>query len=380
MNDDLLDQLAAYGRFHRLHQNSVTVAEVAEPSTGLPLDAEPRRPRRPGRWLIAAAAVIALVLLVAVAVLVADIGHNAIRTKPAARVPAPTTLPAVLGWEGLVTPEGATPSTPETGELVAAMWSHASAGGDLVLWVYADGRVIWSRYPTGWHEQRLTPEGVALVRAEILSTGLFDPDQPPPGSELGLDFPFYGDIEVRNQDRLVYVPRRPDQAWTNEFDRLHERLRTLDSWLPPNAWQDPTIRTYVPSAYAICLSSNRDRFENQPPIEPSSILSLLPAPAKDLLGGARHWRWHDLASEDPGTTKRMGPTPIAGQGNPHCFDVTPDQARVINQALDDAGIDHDAFGGDLIFRFDAPDPVSRTVGAILFLPYLPHGVPALTGG
>ena len=142
--------------------------------------------------------------------------------------------------------------------------------------------------------------------------------------------------------------------------------------------EDPTIRPYVPSTYAICLSTSTGRFENQPPIEPSSILSLLPAPAEDLLGGARHWRWQDLASEDPGTIG-AGPTPLAGQGNPHCFDVTPDEARALNQALDDAGIDPDAFGGGLIYRFDAPDPVSRTVD-ILFLPYLPHGVPALTGG
>ena len=70
---------------------------------------------------------------------------------------------------------------------------------------------------------------------------------------------------------------------------------------------------------------------------------------------------------------------LAGQGNPHCFDVTTDEARAINQALDDAGIDHDSGGGQLIYRFDAPDPVSRTVD-ILFLPYLPHAVPALSGG
>ena len=137
-------------------------------------------------------------------------------------------------------------------------------------------------------------------------------------------------------------------------------------------------RPYVPSTYAICLSNSTGRFENQPPIEPSSILPLLPAPAEDLLGGARHWRWQDLASEDPGTMRRVGPTPLAGQGNPHCFDVTTDEARALTKALDDAGINHDS-PGTLIYRFHAPDPVSRTVD-ILFLPYLPNGVPAITGG
>ncbi len=36
MSDDMLDQLAAYGHFHRLHQKSVTVVEVAEHSSGRP--------------------------------------------------------------------------------------------------------------------------------------------------------------------------------------------------------------------------------------------------------------------------------------------------------------------------------------------------------
>ena len=49
MSDDMLDQLAAYGRFHRLHQESVTVAEVAEHSTGRLPVVEPRLSRRPRR-------------------------------------------------------------------------------------------------------------------------------------------------------------------------------------------------------------------------------------------------------------------------------------------------------------------------------------------
>ena len=248
--------------------------------------------------------------------------------------------------------------------------------------MYADGRVIWSLYPfspSGWREQRLTPDGVALVQGEILSSGLFDPDQPPPGSELGLPFPLYGDIEVRNHDQLVYVPGRQDQVWTTEFDRLHERLRNLDSWLPPSAWEDPTIRPYVPSTYAICLSTSTSRFENQPPLEPSSILPLLPAQAGNLLGGARHWRWQDRASQDAGIDRRVGPTPLT-PGNPHCFDVTTDEARAITHALDDAGIEPGNPGPSAwSFNFDAPDPVSRLVN-ISFLPHLPHGVPALTGG
>ena len=67
-------------------------------------------------------------------------------------------------------PEGATPSTPGSGELIASMWEHISGRGtfgDGWLYLYADGRLIWQRggpdypEPTGWLEQRLTREGAA---------------------------------------------------------------------------------------------------------------------------------------------------------------------------------------------------------------------------
>ena len=346
---------ASYLDALRTRNTNATTIETAPTPTR-----RPSRHRRPILITITAAAAVVAILVGALVLTTRDDNGSQIAARPRT-----TGLP------------------PERGELVAAMWSHASADpswGDAWFYVYADGRLISYRYPysPGWLEQRLTPEGVELVRAEILSTGLFDLDRPPPGSELGLGFPYYGDIEVRNHDRLVYVPRRPDQEWTNEFDRLHERLRNLDSWLPPNAWQDPTVRPYEPSTYAICLSTSTGTFANQPRIRPSRILSLLPAPAEELLAGARHWRWQELASEDPGTTRRVNRTPLAGRGNPHCFDETTEEARALTKALDDAGIDHDT-AGTLIYRFRAPDPVSRTVD-ILFLPYLPHGVPATTGG
>ena len=56
------------------------------------------------------------------------------------------------------------------------------------VWVYADGRMIWARrtaaprgFPqartrshSGYLEQRLTPEGVELLRSRLVATGLFD--------------------------------------------------------------------------------------------------------------------------------------------------------------------------------------------------------------
>jgi hypothetical protein len=92
------------------------------------------------------------------------------------------------GFIGLP-PEGATSSAPQSGELVASWggmtgsWeTHDSAM--FRAWVYADGRIIWDRrahspdpqsaileaanwLSSGYLEQRLTPEGVEIVRSAV---------------------------------------------------------------------------------------------------------------------------------------------------------------------------------------------------------------------
>ena len=49
-----------------------------------------------------------------------------------------------------VPPEGATPSTPESGDLVLDFYGYSQAHGGAAarVWVYADGRVIWDRRRT----------------------------------------------------------------------------------------------------------------------------------------------------------------------------------------------------------------------------------------
>jgi hypothetical protein len=153
------------------------------------------------------------------------------------------------GFIGLP-PVGATPSAPESGELVA-YWEGLSATlprNFVRAWLYADGRIIWERRPwhedptagrppeganelvSGYLEQRLTPEGVEVVRSSVV--GLFDRSRtlletfpadddrswglggPPwggrgPANRLGLfvpggsDFSGSGSVEVPDGDRLV---------------------------------------------------------------------------------------------------------------------------------------------------------------------------------
>jgi hypothetical protein len=131
-------------------------------------------------------------------------------------------------------PEGSQPTGPERSELVAE--AHELDFG----WVYVfeDGRVIsWSAtpgagQPNGIREQRLTPEGVDLVRS-----GVIDPS----------DF-----ICVAGTRPAPYACVGP----------RHE--------IPASAWEDPMLRPYVPYRYAIC---------------DSGALRLLPAAAQDLLRG-----------------------------------------------------------------------------------------------
>jgi hypothetical protein len=292
------------------------------------------------------------------------------------------------GFIGLP-PLGATPSTPESGELEIFYWGHGDPGdkpGDgpgIMAWVYADGRLIslqmGSDLPesanplsTGFLEQRLTPEGVELLRSEVASTGLFDRDRVLVTDRGGPRF-----VDVRNGDRLVHlgvvrecgnahapcllpIPgamnATPEQA--NALYRLNSRLSDPASWLPESAWADRDIRAYVSSKYAVC-------YGGWPPdqqVERSRVLALLPAAARDLLGGDTQLRQGPLFGE-PGNFR---------PSYAYCADMTTNEARVIAVALDDAGLERASGANRLHYRIEAPGS-NPGEASIYFEPYLPHG-------
>ena len=139
-------------------------------------------------------------------------------------------------------PVGATPSTPKSGVLEMYYWLHGVTGGGK-NWVYADGRLIrLGGSCDGFREQRLTREGVKLLRSEIVSAGGFGHAQPPPGSDtLPHGWP---PIQVRKGDRLVPL------TWASDLKRLEARLADPESWLPASAWKQRKFRAYVPSRFA----------------------------------------------------------------------------------------------------------------------------------
>ncbi|MGA9160565.1 MAG: hypothetical protein WB297_06830 [Actinomycetota bacterium] len=178
------------------------------------------------------------VLVVALgAVVIANVGNSGRRAIQASEdpsgtsvaikpTPSPTSSPSAPegGLVGLA-PEGAVPSSPKTGELVLSV-SRASPFH--AAYVYADGRLIWTKEHVGWLEQRLTLEGVELLRSGAVPLG------------------------------------------------------AVQSQLPASVWEALDITPYVPSRYSVCYSFRTPR--RSP--EPSTILNLLPARAEVLLRGA----------------------------------------------------------------------------------------------
>jgi hypothetical protein len=194
-------------------------------------------------------------------------------TGPAETGPAPTgpslTSPTVdpfsLGSLGLP-PEKAAPSEPLHGELVMSV---TGINPWYAVNVYADGRLIWARdfvatgefvSPEGfphvstWIQQRLTPEGVQLLLSGAVPLG---GQYENPGAQL-----------------------------------------------PASAWEDPKLRAYVASRYAICLRSTESHL--------SSALRQLPPQAQHLLRG----------------TERTFQLRV---GSIECFAVTLDTARALIQ-------------------------------------------------
>jgi len=283
-------------------------------------------------------------------------------------------------------PVGATPSTPQNGVLEMYIWHHPlvlrqvgvgqGTGPIGQSWVYADGRLIRlgggrvnGRYRRGFIEQRLTREGVKLLRSEIVSTGLF-----------GHERPCMNFIQLLHGEQRVAPPTErqfcskdgtPTAATPQQrhgLERLVGRLANPESWLPASAWKQRKFRAYVPSRFEVCTAAvvvpdlDKPRQGRLVQMGPARIVALLPAAAQRVLR-ARDWRTRAL---------RLRPSARRGiYGG--CFAVTTNEARSLAKALDGAGPAFARKGGllDLNYKFDAPGP-SRQVW-IGFNPFLPHG-------
>jgi hypothetical protein len=152
------------------------------------------------------------------------------------------------------------------------------------------------------------------------------------------------------------VSATPEQA--EILVRLVELLADPGSWLPAESWEQREPRGYVPSRFAVCYGATQAM-----PMERSRALSLLPAGARDMLGGKDVFDLSGLYSGGPGDIR---PT------TDYCSDVTVDEARRLAEALDAGAPTNKGGSARLNYEFAAPAPSRETV-AISFEPYLPHG-------
>ena len=207
-------------------------------------------------------------------------------------------------------PEGAVPSTPETGQLIAER-QHVGIGW---AYVYADGRVLWSFLgPT--YERRLSPAGVDLLRSGAIEPSVF----------------------------------------------LRQCLACTKPVLPAGSWADAEIRQYVPSRYAMC-AFELSRFR------PSRFLDLLPSPAQELLRGKQQ-PYQGVTDPNLGAG---GPVQPALLPRIDCWEVTTGEARALDEVLSDTGFEEWRSTPNGMVAFYPPADLETGPG-LWFTPVLPHG-------
>jgi hypothetical protein len=293
-----------------------------EPQTLIHTELTPTQLDARRRWPIIAVAAAAVVLLVAALVVATRSGD------PTGHVPAerPTTEVARrVGFPGLP-PEGTPPSTPERGQFVLDI-SLCSSGPNDGFSVFADGRLI-SSVSNRLVEQRLTPEGVELIRSEFLASGLLGTHD-----DECVEGGYHGHVDngELHGDGFSAPP-----------DELVSRLADPWSWLPASAWEDGEIKAFVASEYSVLIYGASGGSTS---IHPSDPAPELPTAVQELV---RAERW-ECQSLDP---------PWEG----YCYAAfTTDEVRAFAAGLDAAAYVAETAGGSLDYNPDDGTSVQVSV-------------------
>lgn len=207
--------------------------------------------------------------------------------------PVPMGTPSPPGSTArMCLPKGQVPTLPLTDpsrrdgarcRLVLAYYAHpmdspGTLDGPGMVWLFSDGRFITARdHGGGFLEQRLTPWGVERVRTDFLAAR--------------------GDPE-----------------------ELADLL--FDLSLPAQAWEREQPEPYQPSWYQACYGG---RWE---PLDRSTVLGLLPAPARDVLR-SQETQANTVEWEEPlGTT---------GTTTEYCTILPASDFQIVIDAIDPDG-------------------------------------------
>jgi len=358
-----LDQLAApieLTDVTRGPRNDTIAAALIETEHSPP----PTEGRR--RWPIVAVAAAAVVIVVGVVML--DAANDGTETDVPANQPTTVAAAERVGFIGLP-PVGATTSDPERGQVVldiaSCPYSPYGEPSEISGWtgeltVFADGRLIWLRYAdvpeganplsTGYLEQRLTPEGVELMRSELLASGLLLPEhQDPNHLRCGA-----GNYHGHLFDPESSYESPANNHFSSPTNEHIERLTDPASWLPASAWEHREIKAYVPSHYEITIEGNKPTNGLDTRSKLDLIAAQLPAAAEELID-SKTWDYQQAFMFW------------------HYTEFTTEEAHLLAAALEGAHLEQDAQMNayNLEYHFHYQDADLDTTVRILFRPLLP---------
>ncbi len=299
-----------------------------------------------------------------------NIGASPTPIQSLAPQPSPSVAPSVAR-------ESAEPSAePSAAALVVRLLGGGEAGRVHVVTVLDDGRVITTEPSLAGGldppiEQRLTADGVQLVRDEMDATGLNFPqaatympvgaggESPPmggagPALEVGqpgggtavIAWVFFNDI-----DDLYDLEPQPE---AEALEALAARLSTLEEWLPASAWADQTGVPYAPEQYRVWVYSHP--LDGEDPAVEHSTVSWPLVDGIDVFGDTVA-----SAAQETGD----------GFSTSRCREMRADEAAPIVAALEAAGA-RPAEGG--IFpgeTFRLGNQATSRIVDVIFEPILP---------
>ena len=276
---------------------------------------------------------------------------------------------------GVTRAEGVRTDPVPSAELVASFYTHWSAGKDQWIYVYDDGRVVFMQ--RGWQQRVLTPDGLALLRAGIIASGILGPTRYAEAHQFGPGA--FVQLRIDGVLTAAWQPPRTADYEVDAFNRVIMRLSNFDRWLPAEAWAQPAIMPYVPPGYAVCVSGENANFLSAH----DDMLPHLPDDAAALLAAGPR-----IDSIDPQTDGYAGNKLSPSSDIVGCRHLAPGQAQSFvdtlvreGWGLEDSGPPREDERVVLAERerinpFDMSTTLPRVGDVrVFFSAVLPHGVP-----